>query len=874
MSTFYSIDSTRVSHKEYWWGNPSPLVLIGWITKWLRIRLPNSTDDPNTESTYPFICDSLPEQVLARFTPLTVAVEQLGFVEPVYHVIQDPGTSTTIYWATFRHANGQDFARIHQRIWHQAQKSDRGTFVQFFTSYSDGTFLVSSSGKPDLDTPPTVKMVRRPKMDSARLWQEHLKASESMGAKEVLLAATPNDTLYAIERLHVLLRDFNLARGVFRPRTQAELASDEAFKARVAEASAGGMQHPEVLAELERLQTTKPGWGNAIAILVISIVAFIAAGTARQSWEFTLLLIPILLLHEAGHWLAMKVFGYRNLRMFFIPLFGAAVTGKHWNVPGWKKALVSLAGPVPGILLGVVLTLVGFVIHNTILTKTSLFLLLINGFNLLPVLPLDGGHVLHATLFCRNRYLDIAFRLIAIVGLILLSIAGMGKFFMYIAIPMAISLPIAFKVGKVIDQMRKANLPPPFPGEDRIAVPTAEAIITALKEQMPAKTSNKVLAQQALTVFETLNAKPPGALGTIGLMTVHGGAVILTVLCAFLLILDKEGGGLKNFARAVARQPQHHYLCGNERHWAGKSFSNTEAKNTIVSTFQKRSEAERAFQRLSSRLPATAAVTLAGDSLLLMLPAGDEAAREQWYTEVQAHSTNLFVSLSNRPINLSLMCIAPTASTASNLVQELSGYLQLAYLPELIPPWSALAAGPEWNKHRTARQAWTAIGVQTADIWKSPELREFSRKIGAAVRRGSKPEMEKLQKEQQEKQKELEARAYTLLKAKGYDSDLLELHARVSTINYTNVGERTGLFQAVSSRLGRLSEKENEKAVRHEHASSGNAFNQGLILKINWLGFSHPAEGLPALSDWLCRQGCRDLKYDFESIMGGIDEGE
>ena len=55
----------------------------------------------------------------------------------------------------------------------------------------------------------------------------------------------------------------------------------------------------------------------------------------------------------------MRIFHYRNLRMFFIPLFGAAVTGRNWNVPGWKKALVSLAGPLPGIALGIFLGVAG-----------------------------------------------------------------------------------------------------------------------------------------------------------------------------------------------------------------------------------------------------------------------------------------------------------------------------------------------------------------------------------------------------------------------------------------------------------------------------------------------------------------------------------
>src|SRR6476659_6641826 len=84
--------------------------------------------------------------------------------------------------------------------------------------------------------------------------------------------------------------------------------------------------HGDVLAELEKLQTQKPGWGGAIWILIVSLVVFVVAGAARWDWKFMLILVPVILFHETGHWLAMRLFHYRNLRMFFIPLFGAAVT--------------------------------------------------------------------------------------------------------------------------------------------------------------------------------------------------------------------------------------------------------------------------------------------------------------------------------------------------------------------------------------------------------------------------------------------------------------------------------------------------------------------------------------------------------------------
>jgi len=36
------------------------------------------------------------------------------------------------------------------------------------------------------------------------------------------------------------------------------------------------------------------------------------------------LVLLVLFVHEAGHFLGMKAFGHKNVQMFFIPLMGAA----------------------------------------------------------------------------------------------------------------------------------------------------------------------------------------------------------------------------------------------------------------------------------------------------------------------------------------------------------------------------------------------------------------------------------------------------------------------------------------------------------------------------------------------------------------------
>ncbi len=285
MSEFYDIDSTRVTHREYWWGSKSPLVLIGWIIKWLRVRIPSSSDDPNVDSTLPFVTEELPPEIESEFAPLTAELNALGFSDPVYHVIYDAGTRTRVYWATFRHSSGRHFARIHHRVWHQAQQAHRGLFPMFFTEFADGTFLVSSAGKPDMAAPDTVRMNRMRNAPAAALYAAHERvAVELSGRKMIAPVSSREDLLAATERHHALLRDFHLARGVFRPRPAAEQAKADEFAAHVAQAEAGGDQDGEVLAELAKLQEKKQGWAATVWVLAGSLVLFLAIGAVGQDW--------------------------------------------------------------------------------------------------------------------------------------------------------------------------------------------------------------------------------------------------------------------------------------------------------------------------------------------------------------------------------------------------------------------------------------------------------------------------------------------------------------------------------------------------------------------------------------------------------------
>lgn len=879
MNQIYAIDSTRVSHREYWWGAKSPLVLIGWIIKWLRIRLPRSADDPNFESATPCVIEALPPDMMARLQPLGSELAALGFNDIAYHCFQDAGSQTTIYWATFLHGSGAHYARIHYRRWGQAQKQECALFPMFFTEFTDGTFAVSSSGKPDLSAPDTVQMNRLHKAPTAKLWEAHQQFAAKIGAQKTPVhIASAEEVLASTERHHVLVRDYHLARGVFRPRTAEENAKANAGAASMAQAQASGFQYPEVMAELERLQEDKPRWGKMLWLLPVSILVFVLLGAKQWDWKFTLWLIPVLLLHEGGHWVAMRIFRYRNMRMFFIPLFGAAVIGRHWNVAGWKKAIVSLAGPLPGIILGCALAIVAFIVKKPWVNELALILLLLNGFNLLPVLPLDGGHVLHVTLFCRNRWLDFIFRCLAVVGLLLLSVAGGGKGLLFVAIGFGIGLPIAFKQGKVVDKMRQATLPPPPLDSDRIPAETAYAIINELKAEQPKGVSNKILAQQTLAVFETLNAKPPNALATIGLLALHAGAFFFSALFLLVMLMGKIGGGFGNLVDTAARQPQH---VADTRQpvltWRGADAASNGVRNLIVATFDHHAEVGNVYSNFTRRLPGTARMTQFGDSLLVSLPVNDDLRREEFFNLLQGHTTNTFVVVSNHPVSLSLFFLAPNSNEASNMVQELLSSSAVGNA-NLIPPWSPTAKSPEYTNYLAARRNWLRLNRESYQGWDAPAVTGLNKKISAANRRGATAEAERLSAQRDRLLKELQAKRVQELRAEmeGTSSgDLVDLYLKLDELSYTNRAERKAVLREVAAKLGEVRPPVDDATfVNPLGAQVGSARSAGLIVEVPWARFNDPQVALPQVMDWLIEHKCAGVKYDFHEdfYYEGLEE--
>jgi Zn-dependent protease len=132
-------------------------------------------------------------------------------------------------------------------------------------------------------------------------------------------------------------------------------------------------------------------------------------------------LLAVVILHEAGHFIAMRIFGYANVRMLFIPLFGALVSGQPATADPGRKMMVLFAGPLPGIILGMMSAYVYTASHQHIFYQLALMFIFLNAFNLLPLTPMDGGQMLEVLFPEHSRWVQTLFIVLSTLALSLVT---------------------------------------------------------------------------------------------------------------------------------------------------------------------------------------------------------------------------------------------------------------------------------------------------------------------------------------------------------------------------------------------------------------------------------------------------------------------
>jgi Zn-dependent protease len=113
-------------------------------------------------------------------------------------------------------------------------------------------------------------------------------------------------------------------------------------------------------------------------------------------WWFGIGLIVLLFVHEMGHVLEAKRQGLPVSAPLFIPFLGAMITMRQMPHNAWNEAKVAIAGPLVGSAGAAGFWVAGVIADSNHLRALAFLGFLINLFNLLPIVPLDGGRIVGA----------------------------------------------------------------------------------------------------------------------------------------------------------------------------------------------------------------------------------------------------------------------------------------------------------------------------------------------------------------------------------------------------------------------------------------------------------------------------------------------
>ena len=141
---------------------------------------------------------------------------------------------------------------------------------------------------------------------------------------------------------------------------------------------------------LSSMKIIKVNFLTIYFLLILLLCGYLKAG---------LVIFFIVIIHELGHVLFIKLFHYPILDITLYPFGGVTRVSKDINTPVLREVLIASGG----IILQIILFMVVFLLPLRIGTKALIYKynLSIMVFNMLPIIPLDGSIILNAIL---NRF--------------------------------------------------------------------------------------------------------------------------------------------------------------------------------------------------------------------------------------------------------------------------------------------------------------------------------------------------------------------------------------------------------------------------------------------------------------------------------------
>lgn len=387
--------------------------------------------------------------------------------------------------------------------------------VSFYTFFADGTLLLTLNAQAHgvvAQIPKTILVDGYvPELDSQ--WQLHLSRLEQALTTHTIQPLDPPEFLSALTQHYRVYLETLVQQRQLLP-----VSGSDRFRLQVLTALKTGLQvlrgnsklrplnrqrqqlakldpsrqvelpielEIEAFQRMQRLeQGSVPRRTRERLVLPVTLVLFILSFVQYFGWDWSGLLIFVgaIAFHEAGHYGMMRLCGYRDTSVFFLPFLGAAAVGQKAEATLSEKIAVLLAGPLPGFFVGT--GLLGWRFWGdgpSLALEAGMILIGLNWFNLLPIYPLDGGKIAHLLLFSRSPWADAFFRGVAIVALLVLGV--WAPIFIGVALVIALSIPLGLRSARVRMALRR-QLKQPLEQQAPADSPAVlQQIYQALKQQ-------------------------------------------------------------------------------------------------------------------------------------------------------------------------------------------------------------------------------------------------------------------------------------------------------------------------------------------------------------------------------------------------------
>lgn len=280
----------------------------------------------------------------------------------------------------------------------------------------------------------------------------------------------------------------------------------------------------EIISLLQYQDTKKKSPWAGLGTLILTLILFAGTGLFSNTLQSIFAIIVILIIHESGHFIAMKIAGYKDVNMFFLPLIGAAVSGTKTDASPLTKVIISAAGPVPGIFIGIIVGLLTQ--RHDILHYFALNAIFINGINLLPIIPLDGGRIVQSLVFDRNKYLELGFNVIATVILLGAAIFFKEYILAILAIPVFINIAPSFKNSVIAEYFKGNNYKGKLVEQDNDVINSVIAITTVKYNNLMNEPRRLYTVEN---IWERIVTKSPKLWATIMMLSAYVITLLLSI---------------------------------------------------------------------------------------------------------------------------------------------------------------------------------------------------------------------------------------------------------------------------------------------------------------------------------------------------------